>query len=295
MKENSPSSFLSAGMTPAEAITAQVEVYQKASRACGHKLLNIYTDLGLSQDEQHKELNDVAVKACHTWSEAVEDAESKRTALRLKIDEIYKETQKMKCQLGDSMHEDDCQSLIVRHTGIWNASCMPNMDVLAAVTLQSEEVAVHDVSGGTGEAGGVEGEEGGTIRRILKASGGICKQAGGPCDSTSMFDRMLQGDVNRLKTQLGLHVMPATRQPDISRSNMDYLQLEFEQLTDTKVRTMPTVCSCSAQQPVPLAGLKRIACGGCNDRSWTYPCMLLRALAATQACTDGMHLHAYVL
>jgi hypothetical protein len=254
MKENSsPSSFASTGMTPAEAITAQVEIYQKASRACGHKLLSIYTDLGLNHDEQHKGINDVAVQACQTWTEAVEDAESKRTALRLKIDECYKESQKMKCQLGDNVLEDDCQSLIVRcnitvcslRVSLTEVSSQlsPSSPKRSLYTLYQEEKAKLEVW---------RTKRAERFEEYSKRQVSIAGKA--PISAQQHRHRSLplapptptlpsQGDVNRLKTQLGLHVVPATRQPDISRTNMEYLQLEFEKLTDTKVQQRHAQCT----------------------------------------------------
>lgn len=75
---------------------AHADTYAKLQRTCLHKLSVVYRDLGIRNEQQLEELQEVQSAALNVWSAAVESAEGRRMEMRQKIGECQKEMSRIK-------------------------------------------------------------------------------------------------------------------------------------------------------------------------------------------------------
>ncbi len=86
------------------------ESYTRTSRASAQRLATIWQDLETAPADQRRELQDCSAKALSAWTDAVDEAESKRVTLRKRIEEALCESQRIKEQLGDASAEEASSS-----------------------------------------------------------------------------------------------------------------------------------------------------------------------------------------
>lgn len=107
-----------------------VEAYSRASRTCAQQLASIFADLELDSDEQRTELAQVCAQALNVWTQAVEDAASRRDSLRQMIEDALREVARIRGQLGDDAIQSEIDfevaQLQVRNS-LRNATLSPMM------------------------------------------------------------------------------------------------------------------------------------------------------------------------
>jgi ElaB/YqjD/DUF883 family membrane-anchored ribosome-binding protein len=90
------------------------DAYSRASRAGAQQLASVFQDLELDADEQRAELNQVCARATNVWTQAVEDASSRRDELRQRIEDALREVQRIKMQLGDDAIQAEIESEVAQ-------------------------------------------------------------------------------------------------------------------------------------------------------------------------------------
>lgn len=67
--------------------------YSAATKLCVRKLAQTYSDLGLGKDEQLAALDKVKAQSMSVWSDACENADTERQALRDRVRELSRSWQ----------------------------------------------------------------------------------------------------------------------------------------------------------------------------------------------------------